>query len=131
MCLFTFSHSQHFFVLLDRDKKGTLSRALVTEYMEDIVKEVAEKDGLMSVEEAVQTVFNAVHPKNPSEWRDGGVVRSRIALEDMLASMDPCLLMTLLADYQTLHAVLYDEQGNPICCVCFYCRELCDVICVM
>lgn len=42
------------------------------------------------------------------------MVRRRIGLEDILASMDPCLLMTLLADYQTLHAVLYDEQGNPI-----------------
>lgn len=31
------------------------------------MKEVAEKDGLMSVEEAVRTVFNAVHPKNPAE----------------------------------------------------------------
>lgn len=107
-------HAQHFFVLLDRDKKGALSTARVTEYMEDIVKEVAEKDGLMSVEEAVRTVFNAVHPKNPDEWAEGGVVRCRISLEDILASMDPCLLMTLLADYQTLHAVLYDEQGNPI-----------------
>ena len=126
------SHSQHFFVLLDRDKKGTLSRALVTEYMEDIVKEVAEKDELMSVEEAVQTVFNAVHPKNPSEWGDGRVVRSRIVLEDILASMDPCLLMTLLADYQTLHAVLYDEQGNPICCVCcIVVSDVCVVLCVI
>ena len=111
------SYAQYFFTLLDRDGKGALSAALVTEYMEDIVKEVAEKDALMTVEEAVRTVFNAVHPKNPSEWGEVELLRSRIALEDILASMDPCLLMTLLADYQTLHAVLYDEQGNPIWCV--------------
>ena len=95
---------RHFFVLLDREQKGYLSRALVEEYMEDITREVAEKDGLMTVEEAVRTVFDAIQPRDPS----------KITLEDVLQSMDPCLMMTLLADYQTLHAVLYDEKGNPI-----------------
>ena len=82
--------------------------------MEDITREVAEKDGLMTVEEAVRTVFDAIQPRDSDKWRSFVRVKSRITLEDFLHSMDPCLMMTLLADYQTLHAVLYDEKGNPI-----------------
>ena len=82
--------------------------------MEDITREVAEKDGLMTVEEAVRTVFDAIQPRDPSKWRRCEGMKRRITLEDFLQSMDPCLMMTLLADYQTLHAVLYDEKGNPI-----------------
>lgn len=82
--------------------------------MEDITREVAEKDGLMTVEEAVRTVFDAIQPRDPSKWWRCEGMKRRITLEDVLQSMDPCLMMTLLADYQTLHAVLYDEKGNPI-----------------